>query len=104
MTWTAYVKHAIGDDKQVAVAEKTSIDQTTISRWLHGETRSLTPQTVSRFAHGYNLPVVEAFVEAGLLTADDIKVRVVTRRTLSDVSTAVLLDELSRRTRSESAS
>jgi transcriptional regulator with XRE-family HTH domain len=104
MSWAAYVKSVIGDDRQTDVAHKTDIDQTTISRWLHDEHRSITPTTVTRFAHGYSVPVLEAFVEAGLLTADDIKVRVVTRRTLRDVDTSTLLDELARRTSSERVS
>jgi hypothetical protein len=43
------------------------------------------------------VPVVEAFVHAGLLTADDVKVRAVTRRTLREVDTDALLSEIQRR-------
>lgn len=99
MDWTAYVRRTIGDDKQIEVKRRTGIDQTTISRWLHGQTTAVTPKSVTAFAHGYGLPVLEAFVEAGLLSPDDVKVRPMTRPALRRLSDDVLLDELARRTK-----
>lgn len=94
--WVAYVRHTAGQDAQKTIALKTGIDQTTVSRWYSGERRALTPSSVTRFARGYNRPVLEAFVHAGLITAKDARVRVV-RTSLSKVPIPELAAEIARR-------
>lgn len=69
LSWPEYVAHWIeADERQIDVARRTGIDQTTVSRWLNGERRSITSQSVAKFARAYGRPVLEAFVVAGFLT------------------------------------
>jgi transcriptional regulator with XRE-family HTH domain len=95
-TWVAYVRHTVGDDSQSIIARKTGIDQTTVSRWYSGERRALTIGSVTRFARGYKRPVLEALVQAGLITAKDARVRVV-QTPLTKVPISELAAEIARR-------
>jgi len=102
--WGEYVRSTVKPgERQIDIAARCHIDQTTISRWLHDEQRSITPQTVAAFAHGYGRPVLEAFVHAGLITADDARVRVVRAKSLDDISTDALLAELQKRTKASAS-
>lgn len=78
MEWSDYVRRVVGTDRQTEVARKTGIDQTTISRWLRpsegGSTR-ISSQNVARFARGYGIPVLDAFVAAGFLTAEEAGIK-----------------------------
>lgn len=101
MQWSEFVRDVIGDDRQIDVAKKTGIDQTTISRWLNpeiGTTRRISSQSVAAFARGYGVPVLYAFVVAGFLDEEEAGVKVVEPK-LADVSTAAMLRELMRRQR-----
>lgn len=71
MRWSEYVKHLVNGDTQVAVSQKTGIDQTTISRWLRGVTTPDSPGTVAHFAQCYGANVLESFVAAGFLTREE---------------------------------
>lgn len=103
-TWVDYVKTIAGHDAtQKQIATRSGVDQTTISRWYNGENRSLTLASVTRFAHGYKRPVLEALVAAGLITEKDARVRVI-REPLSKVPISELVAELADRTAKESAS
>lgn len=101
MDWRSYVRNTVGNDRQVDIARRTDIDQTTISRWLTGVPRGLSPASVTKFARGYGAPVLEAFVAAGLLTDADIVERV---PRLDDFTIAELLAEIARRTEQADAS
>lgn len=99
MQWSQYVHRVIGTDRQVDVARKTGIDQTTISRWLNpevGQSRRISSQAVAAFARGYDRPVLEAFVVAGFLTEEEAGLRVV-EKDLGAIDTAVLAREVARR-------
>lgn len=103
MQWIEYVRRVIGDDRQVDVARKTGIDQTTISRWLSSEgteTKRISSQSVAAFARGYGLPVLEAFVIAGFLTEEEAGVQVVEAQ-LDTIPAETLLSELLRRQRAD---
>jgi transcriptional regulator with XRE-family HTH domain len=73
MEWRQFVEQVIGDDRQIDVARKTGVDQTTISRWLNPKEKAirLSSQAVASFARGYGVPVLQAFVVAGFLTKDE---------------------------------
>lgn len=73
MEWREYVEQVVGTDRQIDVARKTGVDQTTISRWLNPRENSirLSSQAVAAFARGYGVPVLQAFVVAGFLTKDE---------------------------------
>lgn len=71
-SWTDYVQNVIEPgERQIDIAARTGIDQTTISRWLSGEQKSITPRSVALFARGYDRPVLEGFVVAGFLTESE---------------------------------
>lgn len=97
-SWDAYIRTFIEPgERQVDVAQRTGIDQTTVSRWLNGERRSLTSQSVAKFARAYDRPVLEAFVVAGFLTAEEAGLTFSDLVDLSRVSDRDLLAELRRR-------
>lgn len=99
-SWPQYVAYWIEDgERQVDVADRTGIDQTTISRWLAGERRSITSQSVAKFARGYNRPVLEAFVAAGFLSESEAGLQTSDMPDWRKVSDAQLLAELQRRMR-----
>ena len=70
MSWPEYVRRLSRGDNQVAIESRTSIDQGTVSRWLRGKT-SPSPAQAAKFAQSYDGNVLEAFVAAGFLTAED---------------------------------
>lgn len=97
-TWTEYVSRVMRGDTQGTAARKTGIDQTTISRWLSGNTQGrLTPKTVRAFAYGYNRPVLEAFVQAGLLSSSEVGYDFSTHLDLTGVTDKELIQEMARR-------
>jgi transcriptional regulator with XRE-family HTH domain len=69
MTWPEYVRRLSRGDNQVAIEARTSIDQGTVSRWLRSKTTP-SPAQAAKFAQGYDGNVLEAFVAAGFLTAE----------------------------------
>lgn len=77
MEWRQYVEQVIGSDRQIDVARKTGVDQTTISRWLNPREKSirLSSQAVAAFARGYDVPVLQAFVVAGFLTKEEANMK-----------------------------
>jgi len=70
MTWPEYVRRLSRGDNQVAIEARTSIDQGTVSRWLSGKTKP-SPAQAAKFAQSYDGNVLEAFVAAGFLTAEE---------------------------------
>lgn len=99
MEWSTYVRRVIGNDKQVDVARKTGIDQTTISRWLNPERGAarISSQSVAAFARGYERPVLEAFVVAGFLTEREAGIVPNPPPPLEGVPSDELIAELHRR-------
>lgn len=72
-TWTDYVTGVLAGESQSAASRRTGVDQTTLSRWLAGRgLNRLSPKKVRAFARGYGQPVLEAYVEAGLLEPEDV--------------------------------
>lgn len=101
MRWGEYVRRIIGNDRQIDVAQKTGIDQTTISRWLaeerEGVTRRISSQSVAAFARGYGVSTLEAFVAAGFLTEQEAGVRPRRLPPLQQATKDELIAELDRR-------
>jgi len=100
MQWKSYVQQVIGSDRQVDVARKTGVDQTTISRWL-STTEEAAPRMSSRavaaFARGYQRPVLEAFVAAGFLTPEEAGMPAEPMVDLTKIDVSDLVAELNRR-------
>jgi transcriptional regulator with XRE-family HTH domain len=94
--WAEYVRDVAGAERQIDIAARTGIDQTTISRWLKDEVQRVTPRSVALFARGYDRPVLEAFVIAGLISSEDAQARVVIQ-SLDSIDDAALIAELARR-------
>jgi transcriptional regulator with XRE-family HTH domain len=99
MRWSEYVERVIGSDRQVDVARRTGINQTTISRWLAPQTdhSRRTSQSVAAFARAYGRPVLEAFVVAGFLTPEEAGQTVQPLHDLSTYDTGELAAEVARR-------
>ncbi|MBO2464463.1 helix-turn-helix domain-containing protein [Actinomadura violacea] len=93
MAWWEYVERVAKGDTQTAIAARIGLSQGGISGW---RTKAPKPETVAAFARGYHRPVLEAFVAAGFLTADEAGITEAPA-TLADLSSAELLDELGRR-------
>lgn len=85
MTWAEYVRRLIGQDTQMAVSMRTRIDQTTISRWLRGVTTPKNAADVAHFAQCYKANVLEAFVAAGFLSAEEAGVPPTPATTFQDL-------------------
>lgn len=103
--WAEYVRSVIDDDKQLVVAAKTGINQTTISRWLNGDNdRRTRAETVVQLARTYDANVLEALAAAGIISDDEAGTPPPTRRVdISSVSTSMLLRELGKRTQGQVA-
>lgn len=93
VTWSAYVARTCGDDQGKDFQAKTGIDGSTLSRWKRGDTGGgLRVDKVAAFARGYKVPVLEAFVEAGFLTAKEAKSRPVGRPDLGAITNDELVE------------
>lgn len=101
--WATYVARTAGrGERQVDIARRTTIDQTTVSRWVRAEPHApVSPVNVTRFARAYGRPVLEAFVHAGLIDAADAKVKVIRTTSLAHFTIAELLAELAQRAAGE---
>jgi transcriptional regulator with XRE-family HTH domain len=71
-SWAEYVQQIKDHMRQADVSAKTDIHQATISRWLNGGKPGSAEQ-VAEFARAYPdlTTVLEAFVAAGFLTAEE---------------------------------
>lgn len=97
-SWTEYVRSVVGtNERQVDIARRSGLDQTTVSRWLNAETRSITPSSVAKFARAYDRPVLEAFVVAGFLTQAEAGLKQNEVVDLTGIKNAQLVRELNRR-------
>lgn len=97
-SWTEYVVKTIEPgESQSDVARRCGIDQTTISRWLHGQRSAITSQSVAKFARGYGQSVLGAFIAAGFLSPSEAGVKVADVVDWDRVSNDELLREMQRR-------
>jgi hypothetical protein len=99
MSWREYVSQIVGPDRQVDIAHRTGIDQGTISRWMRDDhdASAVSSRSVRLFALGYGRPVLEAFVVAGFLTAEEAGIKQPTRVGWEDITNEALADEVRRR-------
>jgi transcriptional regulator with XRE-family HTH domain len=70
--WAAYVKQVKDHHRQADLSVRSNINQATISRWLNGGHPG-NPEKVAEFARAHSdvTTVLEAFVAAGYLTAEE---------------------------------
>lgn len=103
MEWHEYVRQVMGNDRQVDAAARTGLDQATISRWLHPATSLArrTSQSVRAFALGYEQSVLQAFVVAGFLTAEEAGTPAIpvvnVREVIAHAPAHMLFEDLNRR-------
>lgn len=65
-----YVRRITGDTTQKEIADRTGVNQTTISRWLRATNDPSHAGNVAALAIEYGRNPLEAFVAAGLLELD----------------------------------
>lgn len=69
MSWWQYVQRVARTSRQRDITDVTGVDATEVTRWKRGKVPS--PDKAAAFARGYKVPVLEAFVAANFLTADE---------------------------------
>lgn len=94
-TWYDYVQRIAGSASQTQIERETGIRQSNLSRWKNGGTPA--PEHAARIANSYGRPVLEAFVAAGFLTAEQANAQVVVDPSLSHFSDETLVNEIGRR-------
>lgn len=80
-----------------AMQIQTGIDAPHFSKWKAGQIPGAA--IAAKFARAYDKPVLEAFVEAGFLTAEEAKQRPTAAPSLSSLSDDQLVDEIRERLR-----
>lgn len=93
MAWMDYVKRVAGSDTPSDIARRTGLGPSSVTRWQISAPK---PDNIRAFAKAYNRPVLEAFVEAGLLTQEEADVTTLPAD-LAEVDSDALLAEIRRR-------
>lgn len=97
MTWWGYVKSVAPHDTNATIAKRVGVSAPSVSRW-QGK-NSADPATAAAFARAYGRPVLEAFVAAGFLTADEAGEQPAAPPSLATLSDDDLIEEVRRRMR-----
>lgn len=95
-SWPKYVRELTGDEPQDSVGRKVGLNGSTINRWRNGS-RPGNPAEVAALAVAYDGNVLEAFVAAGYLTAEQAGVPPKARPDWSAVSNRELLEQVAAR-------
>lgn len=95
MSWWSWVVEISGTDSPKAMQAQTGIDSPNFSKWKAGQVPRA--ETVAKFARGYGVPVLEAFVAAGFLSEEEARVRPAARQSLSSLDEVDLIKEVLRR-------
>jgi transcriptional regulator with XRE-family HTH domain len=95
-TWATYVARVARTDVSTEIAKATGINQSSIYRWLKEEATPTTAHA-ARFAQIYGRNVLEAFVAAGFLSAEEAGVPPAPEVDLTEVSAEELAREVTRR-------
>lgn len=96
-TWMRWLESQLSHKgwSQRELGRKAGIDHSRISKWKRGESPDI--PTIRAICHALDLPAVEGFIAAGILSADDVGATVIQRPDVRLLSNAELLGELSRR-------
>lgn len=92
MKWWDYVQEVSGQASQTEIAKRLGLSQPGVSRW---QTVPPKPESVITFARTYNRPLIEAFLAAEYLSAEDAAMTKVADA--SKLTNEELLTELRRR-------
>jgi hypothetical protein len=90
MSWWHYVLRTALTESPKELSAETGIDGPNFSKWKAGQIPG--PTLVAKFARAYERPVLEAFVAAGFLTAEEAKVRPSAAPDLSRLTNDELLE------------
>lgn len=94
MNWNDYVARVAEGETQTTIAAKLGVSGPTVSRWRKFGPR---PENVSTFARVYGRPVLEAFIAAGYITAEEANETPTAAPNLNSLSNDELVQELARR-------
>jgi hypothetical protein len=95
-SWPNYLRDLTGDEPQDSVGRKVGLNGSTINRWRNGS-RPGNPAEVAALAVAYDGNVLEAFVAAGYLTAEQAGVPPRARPDWSAVTNKELIEQLAAR-------
>lgn len=101
-SWPKYVRDLTGDESQDSVGRKVGLNGSTINRWRNGS-RPGNPAEVAALAVAYDGNVLEAFVAAGYLTAEQAGVPPRARPDWSAVTNKELLEQVAARLEPQAA-
>lgn len=94
MTWWAYVQQAAAESN-ANIARRIGVTPSSISRWGRGSLPD--PEQAAAFARAYGRPVLEAFIAAGFLTAEEAGEKPSAPPSLASLGDDELLEEIRRR-------
>lgn len=97
VSWADYVKRISGDDVNRVIASKIGITEPSVARWKNGAIKTPDAVQAAVFARAYRRPVLEAFVAAGFLTAEEAGEQPTAAPSLAGLSDDELLDEVRQR-------
>ncbi|MBB1512023.1 helix-turn-helix transcriptional regulator [Tessaracoccus sp. MC1627] len=96
MTWTQFVRTVATETPHAEIGRRIGITGASVGRWF--SLGSLPdPQTAAKFARAFRRPVLEAFVAAGFLTADEAGEQPTAPPSLATLSDDDLIEEVRRR-------
>lgn len=94
--WAQYVSELTRGHRIEDVGKVAGVNGSTVSRWKRGESPApRNPAVAAKLAVTYGGDVIEAFIAAGYLTAEEAGRK--SERPLSGVSSKELIDEISDR-------
>lgn len=96
MAWWAYVQRHSDGATNARIAESVGITPPSVGRWSKPGARP-DPVQAAAFARAYGRPVLEAFIAAGFLTAEEAGERPTAPPSLATLSDDELLAEVRRR-------
>lgn len=95
MTWWNYVQETAQRDTNARIGERIGISGPSVGRWGRGGRPD--PVVAAAFARAYGRPVLEAFVAAGFLTAEEANERPAAAPKLDELSDKDLVDAIAAR-------
>lgn len=95
MSWWEWVVRVSGKSVPTQIAQEVGINQSAINRWKHGGVPSA--DSVKVFAGHYGRPVLEAFVAAGIISAQEAGTLPTPLPDPTELDDKVLVKEIERR-------
>lgn len=95
-TWPQYLRRISGGATQAQIAERIGIGRLSVCNWLHGKTQPKA-ETVMLVARAYARSPIEALLAASYLRADEVRLPIEPRPSLTKVGAEELADEVRRR-------